>query len=162
MRYFTDELCSKTNSDKEEDRIEAEKQWKKNSKEYHRLFEKIKYRIPKTSLMVYEKHRFHDYNLDEIRITQARFGTKYPLKIVLVISNEDMKFEILYKNITKLEIMHNVNKEAYWEWWSGFHTWGYDEFFEVNDKILSHEILFALGATILIHFQKIKISKIKE
>lgn len=44
----------------------------------------------------------------------------------------------------------------------GFDNYGYDEFLEVDENILSHEILFASDATILVYFKYISIKKVKE
>lgn len=41
----------------------------------------------------------------------------------------------------------------------GFDDYGYNEFLEVDDNILSHEVLFASGATILVHFKKLSIRR---
>ncbi|MEC0248191.1 hypothetical protein P4H65_20550 [Paenibacillus chitinolyticus] len=44
----------------------------------------------------------------------------------------------------------------------GFDDFGYQEFLEVDENTISHEILFASGAQVLIHFQRhsIRISQI--
>lgn len=56
-----------------------------------------------------------------------------------------------YKSITKF----NINYENEIEARRGFDDWGYDEFLPVDEQFLSHEILFASGATILIHFKNL-------
>jgi hypothetical protein len=45
MKYFTDELWSKYNSDISEERKQADIEWKQNSDAYYKVFESIKERI---------------------------------------------------------------------------------------------------------------------
>jgi hypothetical protein len=80
----------------------------------------------------------------------------YP-KILLIsvdiyVTDDIDTYKITYKCIKKF----NVSFEEIEQGWSGrrgFDTWGYSEFLPVNEQTLSHEILFASGSTILVHFK---------
>lgn len=60
-------------------------------------------------------------------------------------------FKITYKCIKK----YSVNYEECEGLGDrrGFDDWGYDEFLPIDEQTLSHEILFASGSTMLIHFK---------
>ncbi|KOF55782.1 MULTISPECIES: hypothetical protein [Clostridium] len=164
MRYFTDELWEEINCGVKERREIAEKKWDKNAEEYRAVFNNIRYRFSKKFLKIYEKEaNFHDYKLKEIKINHDKYGFKDPVKISLIINNEINTWQMDYTKIKKISLNYNKigdilsrNKEFY----VGFDDLSYDEFLEVDDKTLSHEILFASGATLLIKFEKLFIKKL--
>lgn len=64
MKYFKADLWRGYNSDIKEEFDEAKAQWDWNNKEYARIFEKVKERLPKGFLKIYiREHGFHDYHL---------------------------------------------------------------------------------------------------
>lgn len=167
MKYFTNELWEKINSDSSEIREEAKAKWRVNNKEYSQLFEKIKYRLPKKYLKTYlNEHGFHDYKLIRFEVIHGKSGYKEPVEIRVIITDSINTWNIIYKCIKKLRveymsspmIMPGKKKEYY----DGFDDIGYNEFFEVDERTLSHEILFASGATILIHFEKIMLKRVQQ
>lgn len=164
MRYFTDELWDEINSGIKERRELAEKQWRKNIEEYSASFEKIKHRFSKKFLGIYSKEEnFHDYKLKKIEILHGKYGYVDPVKVSLIIYNELMEWQIDYVGIEKILLDYKkIENESsqYREFRYGFDDFSYDEFFEINDKVISHEILFASGAIFLIHFRKILIKKL--
>lgn len=165
MRFFSNELCEEINSGVKERREAAEKIWNKNVKEYNILFNKVKCRLSKKFLKIYEKEdNFHDYKLKGISIIQGKYGFTNPIRISLVIYNEINTWQLDYTKIEKISIDYNKVDDIpsrTKEFYVGFDDFSYDEVLEVNDKILSHEILFASGTILLIHFNKIFIKKIK-
>ncbi|SMC26746.1 hypothetical protein SAMN02745134_02925 [Clostridium acidisoli DSM 12555] len=107
---------------------------------------------------------FHDYNLKNFQVIHGRSGYKDPVAVSIVITDTEHTWNILYNKIKKVAINYEQETEGFErkrKEYRGFDDYGYDEFFQIDEKTLSHEILFASGATILVHFQKISITKIK-
>lgn len=164
MRYFTDELWEGINSQLRVQRDMAEKQWEENVNIYAEIFEKLKSRLSKKFLNIYTKeNEFHDYTLKNIEVIHGPYGYKDPVKVIITIYNEDYEWEIIYINIYKISLEYNrINYNTRRQFKYGFDDYKYDEFLEINEKILSHEILFGSGATFLVQFEKISINKIKQ
>ncbi|MEQ8156035.1 MAG: hypothetical protein ABRQ25_14285 [Clostridiaceae bacterium] len=163
MRYFTTELWNSINSESKEEREKANLQWEKNDAEYYEIFQNVSKFLSKGFLKIYwQEHGFHDYKLRNFEVIHGEKGYVYPVEFSIVITNGDNVWNIVYKKIKKISINYQQQpdvlkrKKRVYE---GFDDYGYDEFFQVDDKTLSHEILFASGATILIHFEKISIKK---
>lgn len=164
MRYFTDELCEEINCGVKERRKVAEKEWDKNAEEYNVLFNNMRYRLSKKFLRIYEKEaNFHDYRLKEIEVIHGKYGFIDPVKVSLIIYNEINTWKLDYIKIEKISLnykkINDIPSRAK-EFYVGFDDFAYDEFLEVDDRTLSHEILFASGATLLIKFGKIFIKKL--
>ena len=166
MKYFKAELWSGYNSDIEEIFEEAKKQWEINNKEYAKIFEIVKQRLPKAFLKIYmREHGFHDYHLRNFQVIHEKEGFRNPIEVSIKIENGEKAWNIMYKGVTKVQINYEaeqVNEIRKRRFQRGFDDFGYDEFIEVDDNIISHEILFASNATILVYFKHISIKKIKE
>lgn len=166
MKYFTPELWNGFNSEMEEEYQRARTEWEKNSKEYCIIFEKIKNRLPKHFLKVFMKeHGFHDYELKKYEIIHGARGKKSPILVNLIVDNGEFCWQISYKEVTKIQInyeeqVENISQNR--KYYRGFDDYGYNEILEVTDTTLSHEVLFASDATILVHFQKVSIRKVVE
>jgi hypothetical protein len=164
MRYFTDELWKEINSGIKERREFAEKQWERNVEEYAILFENIKHRFSKKFLNIYLKEdNFHDFKLKEIKVLHGKYGYTDPVKVSLVIYNESNVWQLDYVGIEKIALDYKKTENSSShsrQFQYGFDNFSYDEFFQINDRIMSHEILFASGATLLIYFNKILIKKV--
>lgn len=163
MKYLTNELWSKSNSESQKERDEAHFQWENNSKAYYEIFETIKNRLSIKFLKTYfGNHGFHDFQIKDIVLTHKEYGLKNPISVDIYITDSVDTFKITYKYIKKF----NVNYEEVEGWGDrrGFDDWGYDEFLPIDEQTLSHEILFASGSTILIHFKNnnIFVTKIKQ
>jgi hypothetical protein len=165
MKYFKTELWKGFNSDIKEEVENSKAQWDENNKEYEQIFEVVKRRLPKTFLSIYMKERgFHDYKLRNFQVIHEMQGFKNPISVVIEIENGEKKWHVVYKEVTRVEIDYKddyTDESDKRRLQYGFDDYGYDEFLEVNDKILSHEILFASDANILVHFKKISIKNIK-
>lgn len=165
MKYLKAELWRGYNSDSKEEFEETKAQWEKNSKEYALIFEKVKERLPKGFLKIYMKeHGFHDYNLKNFQVIHAKEGFRNPIAVSIKIEDGKNTWNIMYKAVTKVQVNYedeqakeNIKRRFQY----GFDDYGYNEFLEVDEKILSHEILFASGATILVHFKHISINRVK-
>lgn len=114
------------------------------------MFETTTERLSKKFLNTYfRNHGFHVCQIRNVVLTHQEHGIKCPLSVEVYIAHASKIFKITYKNITKFYINYdNDIKDT-----SGFDDWGYDEFLPIDEQYLSHEILFAPGATILIHFK---------
>lgn len=166
MKYFTDELWNEINSDSKEKREEASLQWEKNAEEYYKIFENIEKLLPKKFLKLYLKENgFHDYELKNYQIIHGKKGYKGSVAVSLVITNTEHTWNIVYNKIKKIAVNYEQQPDIFERKkrreYRGFDDYGYNEFFQIDEKTLSHEILFASGATILVHFEKISIVEIK-
>lgn len=161
MRYFTYELWSKVNSDSQKKRDEADFEWDKNDKAYSEIFESVKNRFSKKFLKIYlSNHGFHDFHIKNILITHKEYGFKNPISIDIYVTDSVNTFKITYKCIKKFSVNYKEDEDD-WAYRRGFDDWGYDEFLPIDEQTLSHEILFASGSTILVHFKKGNIFVIK-
>jgi hypothetical protein len=72
--------------------------------------------------------------------------------ITITVTNALDIWKITFKKIKKLELKFDCG-EGDFEQRTGFDDWGYNEILIVDDETLSFELLFASGATILVHFK---------
>ena len=162
MKYYTYELWSGGYDCYKEQKEKVHLQWIKNDEEYSKIFVTVKELLPKKFMKIYLKeHGFHDYQLRNFEIIHGKEGYIDPVAVSMDITDGYNSWNIVYKKIKKISINYeqdidNSKRRLY----SGFDNYGYDEFFQIDEKTFSHEILFASGATILIHFEKIQINKI--
>lgn len=152
MKYFTSELLLKMNSDLEPERIKADAEWIENTRLY---LEKYKYISGRISKIAYEKlgmNAFHDFQLKKFEIIHGKYWAKNPITVVLVVIGQKEEWKIIYKRVKKIEINYSETTNLYNADRVGFDTWGYCELLSVDENILSHEIIFASGASINIYF----------
>jgi len=154
------------NSEIEAERVQAEHEWRENYNIYHNEYIKTLERLPKSFLTFYNSnYGFHDYHPKNIEIINNVYGTGIRGKIdsiglKIIISDNDNSWELSYSGISKIVIEYIASTDVI-ETKKGFNDLGYNELLIVDDKIISHEILFASGSTILIHFSKISLKKLK-
>lgn len=166
MRYYTSELWKQANSQSSEERENAKRQWKINNDEYSKIFEYVKKRLPKAFLKIFmEEHGFHDCHLKNFEIIHGKAGYKDPVEVVITITNTEDTWNVIYKGIKEISVRYvsspYIQPGKIRKYHDGFDEYGYNEFYEVDENILSHEILFASGATIFICFNKISINKVE-
>lgn len=167
MKYFTSELWSKYSASSIEEHQKVEFEWNKASEEYNKSFDLIKDRFSKKFLDIYYANSFfHDFHIKEFQMDHKNYGCKNPISINIIITDEINIWKITYKHVKSISINYKEEilwKDTRWEKTYGFDDWGYDEFFAVDKDTLSHEILFASDASILIYFKNknIFISKVK-
>jgi hypothetical protein len=153
MKYFTDELLVKFNSESAEEREQADLEWLRNSADYSAVFETIKGRFSKKFLKTYSNYEhFHDFKLIGIVVKHKRRGFINPISMDIIIEGSQHRFRISYKSIRKLSINFEEIDDDFMRR-RGFDDWGYSEFLPVGEQFLSQEILFASGASVLIHFK---------
>jgi hypothetical protein len=149
MQYFTGELWSKIGSPCKTERDEAHIEFKMGSAAYWAAFKKIEDRFSKKFLTTYHKnYGFNDFKLIDISVSQRPDRHSNPLTVILRVRDGEQTFRITYKRVSHFEVKYQQNNGC-----QGFDDWGYDEFLPMDDQTLSHEILFASGATILVHFK---------
>lgn len=155
MKYFTGELCGRINSESITEREQARLEWKQNDEVYSKVFENVKPMLTKKFLKMYLiAHGFHDCEFLSFEVIQPKRWANDPITVRIVISNRESKFTHTYKKVKKIRM--NYDSEERMSKW-GIDTWRYDEFLLVDDKQLTHEILFASGATIFIQFENKKL-----
>jgi len=167
MKYFTGELWSKFSGASPEERSKVEIEWDKAVKEYNESFEIIRDRFSKKFLDIYSANSdFHDFHIKDFQIINEDSKRTNPVSINFIITDGINTWKITYKYVKKIAISYEQElmwQGTKWERAIGFDDWGYDEFFAVDEETLSHEILFASDASILIHFKNsnIFISKVR-
>lgn len=166
MKFFRPELWARINSEIAQEREEAELEWNKNIKTYSESFRITKQYLPEQFLSVYlNNHGFHDYLIVGIKITKSPsdFGCSISKDIDMKISKGSQTWLIRYDHVTKLYLdfveedqflFSPLTNNNAWD------EWGYDEFSNVAEDTLSHEILFSSGSTILIYFKNISVKGI--
>jgi len=155
MKYFTYELWKSFNSSDEIVRKKANHCWMINIELYKNEFKKIEDKFSKNFLGILKKNDyFHDFYLSEVKI-QQNSRLKYPTKVSLLLTQGNDVFEVTYNNVKKINLNYSFETNEL-GFGNGFCTCGYSEFFEIDEKLLSHEILFSSGATILVWFEKVK------
>lgn len=156
MKYFTSELWSNAGNPDKTKRERAHRQWHENDEAYGKIFDNVKKRLPENFLKVYFSNAgFRDFKLLSFGLDQVIGGKKNPTSFHIDI--ESYKGNIAYRITYKFPIKCKVHYEG--EICSaGFDDWEYCEFLPVDKKTLSHEILFASDATILIYFHDKNIS----
>lgn len=167
MKYYKKELFTRYNSFITEDAIEAKNEFKKMDCEYIKEFDVVKERLPKTFLKIFTKECwFHDYHLKNFQIIHGKEGFSNPISVSLQLCNRENAWEIIYKGVTKVQIDYEdenyTEKNKRREFQYGFDDYLEGEFLQVDDVTISHEMLFASFATILIHFKRISIKRIKD
>lgn len=161
MKYFKKELWDKINSVSFEEKQLAIKQWEENLKIYWKKFEQIRGRISKSAFDIM-KNSFHDCRLCNLQLNHAPFGQLEPIQVIITVTDGENFWQIKYKGIQKIKLDFEQGTSSF-EKRRGFDTWGYDELLTFDDNLLSHEILFASGATLLVIFKNngFSISKVK-
>lgn len=153
MKYFTDELWSRMGGVSAKEREQTHIEWVHNCEAYWKVFETIKHRLSKKFLKVYsENDDFHDCDFLSFEVTQPQRWASDPVKVRIVISDGEFKWTLTYKQVKKAMMNYDSETDEHMSKW-GVHTWGYDEFLPKDDAYLTHEVLFASGASILIEFK---------
>ena len=144
MKYFTADLWNKIQYP--ETYAEASSQWDINLAEYMKVYNSIKHRLPTEFLNTYHQYEgFHDYHLESIKVNN--YENKSDPSVEIIISEFGNSFLITYKDVSRFRTSYEKGN------WAGFDDWGYDEFLPVDNKYLTHEILFASGSSILLQFK---------
>lgn len=149
MKYFRNDLWESINSLDFAESERARDEWKANAKIYWNQYDKLITRLDKELFEFFNNNNFHDCKVSECRVTQGETGSSFPTTLVIIVEREQEEWVIEYKKVVNLKINFNKSSD---DSHSGFAEWGYHELLPVDDNILSHEILFSSGATILVHF----------
>ncbi|MDQ6420794.1 hypothetical protein RB620_15295 [Paenibacillus sp. LHD-117] len=158
MKYFRKDLWEAINSLDFEESERAENEWRLNDRYYWSEYQKLNTRLQKEIFEFFQTTDFHDCKVNECKITQGQLRSAYPTNLYIEVEREGEEWIIEYRKIVHLNInFPEVTSSAH----NGFEEWGYDELLPVNDHLLSHEILFSSGSTILVHFfdKEISITK---
>ncbi|MFE4569799.1 hypothetical protein [Paenibacillus chitinolyticus] len=161
MKYFKQELWQEMNTGDITLMEKAEEEWNKNSKQYWDQYKMLENKLPKEIFELFKQKDFHDFRLKEYKIIHHTYGEGTPVNLHLILTNDEETWLLEYSSIKKMKIDFET-EELQGDYQRGFDDFGYQEFLEVDENIISHEILFASGAQVLIHFQRnsIRISQI--
>ncbi len=166
MKFFKPELWAKINSEIDREREEAELEWDRNDKTYWESFKITKQYLPEQFLSVYlNNHGFHDCLISGMEITKKSNDFGGSISIDIKISKGSQIWLVRYGHVTKLYLDFVAEDEL--SFFPGTNNnvwdeWGYDEFSYVGEDMLSHEILFSSGRTILIYFRKISVENLSK
>jgi hypothetical protein len=153
MKYFTYELWNQINSECDHESQNADEQWLENCKAYQAKYRQLENRLSKKVFNHFLKKGFHDFRLEKFQVIHGPYGILNPVQVTIQVTNTQDSWVITYKKIKKLEVQYDITTASFsYPERRGFDDWGYSELLPVDDNTLSHEILFASGATILIHF----------
>ncbi|WP_341278968.1 hypothetical protein [Paenibacillus sp. FSL H8-0537] len=158
MRYFKDSLWTAINSGNIEAKKLAKIEWKDNTRQYLFEYMKLEKRLPREVFEHFLTIDFHDYRLKEYKIIHNHYGDPNPIQLFITVTKDTELWTIEYNQIKKLNIDVVVEEIGN----RGMDDWGYHELLIVDEKTISHEILFASGSTILIYFLDNGISVRKE
>lgn len=154
MKYFTLDLLYNSNNITDEEYEIKDKLWMENLKAYWNQFKNCENRLPVHFVKEYRKHAFHDYSINSIKYYNK--GTKKidSNNVQLKISFDDNKFLIKYIGVTRYNVnAENLNYFRECEFL-------YSEILPVDDKKMSHEILFEDRNIIYIEFRKIMFKRL--
>ena len=152
MRYFKYEMWSGINSEFEKIRDESYSEWNKNSKAYSEVFKLAQDKLSKTFLKNYLlNHGFHDFHVQSITINNNEEVGKNGISIDICVRDRVSRWKITYKKVVKFNINYDLGVHG--DSRISIDDWGYDEFIPADEHSLSHEILFASGATLFIQFK---------
>lgn len=149
IKYFKSSLWSAINSSHPEEQERAEAEWKENDKQYWAEYSKLEDRLDKDLFEFFRTFSFHDYDLKEYKIVQSQHNYKKIVNLYIIVTGASDEWILEYNNISRVEITMEPSDCLGHR---GFDDWGYDELLIVDEKTLSHEILFASGAKLLVHF----------
>ncbi|MEW9699066.1 hypothetical protein [Paenibacillus sp. SI8] len=152
MKYFTDKLWTLMNQGSFEDQEQAHLQWTENNQVYNELYLQLQNRLSRKVYDHFKTKSFHDYCLKSVDVKHSAYGVLNPIEVTVTVINDIEEWKITFKKIKKLELKFGCG-ESDFEQRRGFDDWGYNEILIVDDDTLSFEVLFASGATILVHFK---------
>ncbi|MDT8719690.1 hypothetical protein IAI10_23935 [Clostridium sp. 19966] len=155
MKYFTMELLYPSYNNMTDQEYETnDKIWMDNLTTYWKKFGEYENRLPIRFVKEYRKHAFHDYSINSINYYNN--GTKRidSSNVELKISFDNNKFLIRYIGVTAYNIcannLNNISECAFL----------YSEILQVDDKKMSHEIIFEGKNTAYIEFKKIMFKRL--
>jgi hypothetical protein len=135
-----------------EDQEQAHHHWTENSKTYADLYPQLQNRLSRKVYDHFKTKDFHGYLLRSVEVKHSDYGILNPLEFAIIVTNDIEEWNITFKKIKKLELKFECG-ESDFEQRRGFDDWRYNEILIVDDDTLSFEVLFASGATILVHFR---------
>lgn len=161
MRYFTAELWEQINSENDGVREKANQKWDKNCEEY---FSRLALNKQRFSPEVYDflsSITFHGFRIVSVTILHDNIGNLYPVYVEINLTNGREEWMIKYRNVRDVQLSYNSGNSDFSKT-RGFDEWGYDELLDVDETKMSHEILFASGASLRIEFENQMISLSKK
>lgn len=150
LEYFRNDLWDDINSLDIEKRKRAKDEWTANAESYWEQYDRLMVtRLDEKPFHFLKDNRFHDCTVIECKVTQSKGSFPHSSSFVVVVEFEEEHWMIEYSKVTSLCIQLYEDTDGNG---SGLKEWGYHEILPVNDSVLSHEILFASGATIKVAF----------
>lgn len=127
-------------------------------KEYDKYFETIKHRFSKSFLRLYFNNQgFHDWFVINVSIESD--NNKISNVFVDIKDMHAKKYiRVKYHGVNKFQQSFNAEHFEKYSW----DTYGYDEFIEHDNNLLSHEVFFPSGSFYKIYFKSISAVFLKD
>lgn len=132
MKYKLPELLIDLHSNNKIKRSHAEKKWTENISEYDSQFKRVKRRLPKEFLSVYEEcDGFHDWYIDSIQHVNSENHIKD--KLILAVSHLNDSYDLTFFKVEQVHI--DIKKSG------GFALYDKDEYLYDEWEIISKQKL---------------------
>jgi hypothetical protein len=168
MKYYKPELW--TDFQSIEDSEESERIWDENAREYLSQLEQLKDRLSAKNFRFFRHESLHDGTVVSFYIVNktnqlmkennSYHNTKHfknPLVITVEILSDEYVYSLKFSKVSSFNV--TFPKDPLLAGPSGFGDWGYAELTPVDNKILSYEVLFSSGGTLLIEFSIFSFNK---
>ena len=161
MKYLSYDAHMALNMDctSEEELKRLEEEESKNAMAYRNEFEMLVNRLPKPVFDRFSGWGFHDYELVKVEFQHTSL---LHTDIVLTLSGSD-KWKLSFKDTSLFQFRHlNYHNEKS-VLSRELDNWLFEEFLPVDDAMLSFEVIFSSGGSMLIHFPDgaVSIEKVK-
>ena len=132
---------------------EEELQWleeeeSKNAKAYRNVFEMLANRLPKLVFDRFSGWGFHDYELAKVEFQHTSL---LHTDIIFTLTGSD-EWILKFKDISFFQFRHHNYQNEKPVFSREHDNWLFEEFLPVDDVMLSFEVAFSSGGSMLIHF----------
>ncbi|MFJ8234134.1 hypothetical protein ACIQ34_00150 [Ureibacillus sp. NPDC094379] len=143
----------------EEELESLESEWSENVKAYRDIFKTLFNRLPNDVFDRFCGWGFHDYELIKVEI---KHKSLLHTNIDLTVSGSDV-WKLSFKNVPFFQFQHYNYHNEKPVFSREVDYWLFEEFLPVDDSLLSFEVIFSSGGSLLVHFPdgSVSIEKIK-
>ncbi|MWC29304.1 hypothetical protein [Paenibacillus sp. MMS18-CY102] len=152
MKFFTDELLNQSIFEEHEGH---EERWNEAVRNYRASLELLKGKVSKAVWEMAYNNALHDATFLGMTIEHGKLKSR-PTTIEVTFERKKA-FQIRYGKISQFKLTYNESVTGINH--LGINDCIYSELLEVDEKLISHELIFASGAKFFIQFEKIIIKK---
>ena len=155
MKYYTQDLCDRLNSDDETIRMEADRAWNENVSQYQSQFQKTKKYLSRRFVKGFLAHHgFHDYVIDNM--TLERVGRKYNFKIKMAGESGAIQLTMFHVQAVQVGI------DSFQYCILGKLSWLYSEFERTEAGLIGLSLLCDGGNEMRFEFENLKFKELTE